>query len=250
MPTVDLSGHGTHVAGIAAGKSGVAPDSELLVVKLGTSKEGSFPRTTELMEAVNFCVQFALEKSQPIVLNLSFGNNYGGHDGSSLLETFLDEMSFVGRNVIVCGSGNEGANSGHAGGNVRENEIQQIEFSISDYEPSINIQLWKSYSDSFGVYLTSPSNERIGPVGQVLGTQRFMLGNTRVLIYFGEPAPYNRDQEIYFEFLPIRDYVDSGIWTIELLPQKVVTGRYDFWLPVAQATGGRSRFYIPMKILH
>ena len=59
------------------------------------------------------------------------------------------------------------------------------------------------------------------------------------------PAPYNRDQEIYFEFLPIRDYVDSGIWTIELLPEKVVTGRYDFWLPVAEATGGRSRFLYP-----
>ena len=247
LPSVDLSGHGTHVAGIAAGNHGVANEAELLIIKLGTAKERSFPRTTELMEAVNFAVRFSLERSQPIVINLSFGNNYGGHDGSSILENFLDEISSVGRNVIVCGSGNEGANGCHIGGYLEENQTTQIEFAVSDYESSINVQLWKSYSDIFGIYLSSPSNQRIGPVDRVLGTQRFTFGNTKVLIYFGEPAPYNRDQEIYLEFLPTRDYIDAGIWTIELLPRKLVSGQYDLWLPVAEVTGGLSRFLFPTE---
>ena len=84
----DLSGHGTAVAGIAAGNGrassgryrGVAPESELLVVKLGIPRPDSFPRTTELMQGVDYAVLKALELSMPLVINLSFGNGYGSHE--------------------------------------------------------------------------------------------------------------------------------------------------------------------------
>ena len=89
----DLSGHGTAVAGIAAGNGrassgryrGVAPESELLVVKLGIPRPDSFPRTTELMQGVDYVVRKALELSMPLVINLSFWNGYGTHEGTSLL---------------------------------------------------------------------------------------------------------------------------------------------------------------------
>lgn len=242
VPSVDLSGHGTHVTGICAGNSGVAPESPILVVKLGTPSQRSFPRTTELMEAVNFVTQFALERSMPVAINLSFGNNYGGHDGSSLLETYLNDISSLGRMVIVCGSGNEGSNGRHFGGQLSREENETIQLSISEYELSMNLQIWKSYADQIRIYLSSPSNVRIGPINQVLGTQRFTLGNTNILLYFGEPAPYNRDQEIYIEWIPIGDYIDSGVWTIQLEAERIVTGQYDMWLPVAEATGTKSRF--------
>ena len=54
MPVRDISGHGTAVAGIAAGREGVAPESGLVVVKLGTPAADSFPRTTELMRALTY----------------------------------------------------------------------------------------------------------------------------------------------------------------------------------------------------
>lgn len=94
LPSVDTSGHGTAVAGIAAGSSdtyqGVAPEAALLIVKLGLPDATSFPRTTEIMRAVTYAVNKAIELQMPLVINLSFGNTYGAHDGSSLLERFLD----------------------------------------------------------------------------------------------------------------------------------------------------------------
>ena len=89
VPSVDVSGHGTSVAGIAAGNGrgsrgriyrGVAPQSELLVVKLGNPREEGFPRTTELMQAIDYVVRKALFYKQPVAINISFGNTYGSHE--------------------------------------------------------------------------------------------------------------------------------------------------------------------------
>lgn len=88
VPSVDFSRHGTSVLGIAAGNGrasggvnrGVAYESDLLVVKLGIPREDSFPRTTELIQGIDYLVRQALELGRPMVINLSFGNNYGSHE--------------------------------------------------------------------------------------------------------------------------------------------------------------------------
>lgn len=84
----DVSGHGTAVTGVAAGNgrnsngryAGVATESELLVVKLGTPDVEGFPRTTELMLALDYVIRKALELRMPAAVNLSFGNTYGSHE--------------------------------------------------------------------------------------------------------------------------------------------------------------------------
>ena len=92
VPSADLSGHGTAVAAIAAGSGtdrryiGAAPGASLLIVKLGQAGSGSYPRTTQLMRAMAYALQKAQELGMPLAVNLSFGNSYGAHDGSSLLE--------------------------------------------------------------------------------------------------------------------------------------------------------------------
>lgn len=82
VPSRDVSGHGTAVAGIAAGGEGrgVASESELLIVKLGSPRADGFPRTTELMQGVDYAVKKALEYRMPVAINLSFGNTYGSHE--------------------------------------------------------------------------------------------------------------------------------------------------------------------------
>ncbi|MCC8068065.1 MAG: S8 family serine peptidase, partial [Clostridiales bacterium] len=126
VPEQDLSGHGTEVLGIAAGNGrasgnpyrGIAAKSDILVVKLGTPRPDGFPTTTELMQAVEYVTRKAEEFGQPVAINLSFGNVYGSHRGTSLLETYLDMMAMRGRNVIIAGSGNEGSSGGHVSGRL------------------------------------------------------------------------------------------------------------------------------------
>lgn len=253
LPSVDTSGHGTAVAGIAAGNSGVyrgvAPEAELLVVKLGLPDAFSFPRTTEIMRAVTYAVNKAVELQLPVAVNLSFGNTYGAHDGSSLLERFLDNAAEIGRTVICVGSGNEGASGGHLAGSLLTGQGQgstaEIEFSVAEYERNMSVQLWKNYSDTYRITLRSPGGQE-APLPESVegGKYTLRLEQTEVLVYIGEPAPYSAAQEIYAEMLPAgRNYINSGVWTIRLEPVELVTGQYYFYLPSSAVRSGGTGFY-------
>lgn len=252
VPSIDVSGHGTAVAGIAAGSGnengqyeGIASGSELLVVKLGLPDVQGFPRTTEIMRAVTYAVNKGIELRMPLVINLSFGNSYGSHDGNSLLERFLDNAAEMGRTVVCVGSGNEGNSSGHALGNVRESQV--VELAVADYERNLSIQLWKQYSDQYRIILRSPGGalEEL-PQAARPGKFTMRMEQTEILVYIGEPTPYSAAQEIYFDMIPQgRPYINSGIWQIFIRPVKVVTGQYYLYLPSENVRSEGTGFYNP-----
>ena len=251
VPSRDLSGHGTGVMGIAAGNGtasegvyrGVAYESPLMVVKLGNPRPGGFPRTTELMQGIDYVVRQAVSMGMPVALNLSFGNNYGSHSGESLLETYLDGAAAVGRNVICIGTGNEGSEALHTRETVRE--LTEVELGVDQYETGMNVQIWKQYVDQMEVALVHPGGQQAGPFQEILGPQRFVLGSTEILIYYGKPAPFSLSQEIYVEFLPQNRYLDSGTWRIRLIPRKIVNGTVDLWLPGGGVLGEGTKFLFP-----
>lgn len=256
VPSEDGSGHGTAVLGVAAGSDfsrgavnrGVAYESDLLVVKMGIPRQDSFPRTTELMQGVDYLVRQAIRLGRPIAINLSFGNNYGSHRGDSLLETYLDNVSGMGKNVICVGMGNNGNDALHTGGKLSPGEIQEIELGVGAFEPTLNVQLWKNYEDEMEIYLEHPAGERVGPLFETLGAQRWQAGNTELLIYYGKPAPYHVTQEIYVDFLPQDEktpYVDSGVWKIILAARNIKNGEYFLWLPGGKTLNPGTAFYLP-----
>ena len=300
VPSRDVSGHGTAVSGIFASSDittnmtenstantvqnalndaysyvGIAPETDFLIVKLGIPGENAFPRTTEIMRGVTYVINKALELQRPVVINLSIGNTYGSHDGSALLERFLDNASEIGRTVICVGSGNEADSGGHVFGNVNDRQI--VEWTVGEYERNLSLQLWKNYSDEYRITLRSPGNqEEIISDRIESGKYEVVLEQTRVLVYVGEPTPYSANQEIYLEFLPVdgtggsygssagegfggspgqfpggavglttNNYINSGVWQIQLEPLRVVTGEYSLYLPSRDARSSRTAFLRP-----
>ena len=221
---------------------GVASLSELLIVKLGESIGGSFPRTTQLMEALEFASQYAIAIGRPLAVNISFGNNYGSHTGRSLLESYIDDIANIGRTSIVIGTGNEGAEGNHAQGILRMGAVEIVDFTVSEFEFSLNLQIWKNYFDHFDITIIAPNGVRVGPIPTILGTQQFQVAQTEILLYYGEPTPYNAQQEIYIELIPTGSYINSGVWRLELVPRRIIEGDYDMWLPSGGAKNPATRF--------
>lgn len=246
VPSFDTSGHGTAVAGIVAGSSyGVAPGAGLLVVKLRNAATDGFPHTTELMQALDYVVKKAQTLDMPVAVNLSFGNTYGAHDGSSLPERFISSLASVWKNVICVGTGNEAAAAGHVYGRLTMNNENIIELAIPALQPALNLQIWKAYPDIFDIQLISPLGDRIGPFSDTLGASRFRSGQTDLLIYYGKPSPFSIDQEIFIEFLPQEEYLTNGIWRIVFTPRQIKNGSYALWLPSEYVLGEETGFLNP-----
>jgi len=252
--SVDSSGHGTAVAGIAAGNGrgsegrryrGAAPESELVIVKMKSPQPGGFPRTTELMTGVDYLIRKAQEMRMPVAVNISFGNTYGPHDGSSLVEQYLNDVSAIWKNVICIGTGNEGTAAGHAAGIVSDEEETVQELAVQEREQPFGLQIWKSYTDEIDISIISPAGEQAGPFREKTGAQRYLTGSTELLVYYGEPKPYSVRQEIFIALLPMRDYVDSGVWQIVLTPRRIVAGTYQMWLPAQAALNVGTAFLTP-----
>lgn len=254
VPSRDISGHGTAVAGIAAGNGrgsagrryrGVAPEAELLIVKMGIPGEYGFPRTTQLMRGVDYIIRKAEELKKPVAVNISFGNTYGSHDGTSLLERYLNTVSERWKNVICVGSGNEGTTAGHAAGELESRMTTEVQLAVQEREVALNLQIWKSYVDEVGIMLIDPSGNASGKIDERTGIQRITVGETELLIYYGEPKPYSVRQEIYITFLPESNFITPGVWTIRLMPGKIVDKSWQMWLPAQSALNVGTAFLKP-----
>lgn len=259
-PTPDNSGHGTAVTAIAAGNGrrmdgsvdvnliGMAPEASLIIVKLDTGANDSFPLTTSLMRAVDYVVNKGVQIQMPLSVNLSFGNTYGAHDGTALIERYINNMAEVGRTVFCVGSGNEGAAGGHAAGVIESYESERIvEFTVGSYEREFNLQIWLNFVDTYEIILESPSGASFAfSTERDMGlTIRRRLEDTSLLFYVGAPQPYSVNQEVFLDFIPVDTYVNQGVWRLRFRPVRLISGNYSLYMPSSQIKGTDTRFLRP-----
>ena len=245
IPGADVLGHGTQVAAIACGSSGVAAQADILVVKLGLAAKNGFPRTTQLMEALDYVVRKAIDYGKPLAVNISFGNNYGDHTGSSLLENFINDIADSWKCSICIGSGNEGLGAVHTGGTLTEDMEETVELAVSGYETGLSIQIWKDYWDDIAVEIIAPSGRNLGRIQENSRVSRIRYEDMELLTYFGEPSPFRIRQEIYIDMIPQTVYIQSGLWKLRLIPRSIRNGRYDMWLPAQGALNFGTGFTSP-----
>lgn len=154
-------------------------------------------------------------------------------------------MSNIWKSVFCIGTGNEAASAGHTSGRIISEGEETIQLAIQSRQSSISIQIWKEYTDQIEISIINPSGVRVGPVPEILGPHRFRIGQTEILLYYGEPSPYSISQEIYIDLLPVESYLTEGIWRIVLSAGKIVTGQYEMWLPSDNVLNRGTGFLFP-----
>ena len=253
VPSQDEIGHGTAVAGIACGNGsssngryrGVASESEIIVVKLGERGRESFARNTEIMRAIKFIIDRAIELNMPVSINISFGTNDGSHTGGSLFETYIDDMSNIWKTAICVATGNEGSSSHHYEDMARVGEEITVEVEVSSELSSLYIVLFKNFSDLFDIKVIAPNGTETEFINNSSRKGVYNLGNSSLYINLGEPVPYTLEQGVFFEIIANQTRLDAGIWRIVILGRNIVQGRFDIWLPVTEASSRNTKFLKP-----
>ena len=132
----DDVGHGTHVAGIAAGADhadgnpyyGIAQESDLVFVSYYLYSQSN----ADLSNAVKYVYDYADEVKKPAVVNLSLGSHLGPHDGTSTFDRIIDDMVGPGR-LVVGACGNEGSDKFHVHKDFNEETNDTLLHTFFDY---------------------------------------------------------------------------------------------------------------------
>ncbi len=257
VPSEDIVGHGTHVAGIAGGNGrgangnnkGAAPEAEYIIVKLGQPDFEGFVRNVEIMLAVRYVIEKATELGKPVAINISIGMNTGPHDGNALLEQYLDDAATRWKNNIVVGSGNEGNTDNHTAGMVTQGGETRFQFQIGENVTQYNLSVWKSFIDEFEFQVIDPAGRQTPRLIYATGPVQYGLGGTKVYTTFAGPSPLNGDEEfaIYLTSSNPTRPITSGSWTVVIYGINVTYGNYNAWGPTVEVTGRNSYFLTPTE---
>ncbi|MGK7943767.1 MAG: S8 family serine peptidase [Microcystaceae cyanobacterium] len=174
VPHQDNNGHGTHVAGIAAGNgkpngkfTGIAPKADLIIVSLGIDNNTTLGDSQRAVDAFDYIIQKAEGMNRPVAINMSQGMNGGGHSGETLLETALDHFSRQKSVAIVKSAGNESGWRIHAGGEISQDEMVELEFVVQPYNRQENtLEFWFDGTDIISIAIQTPSQDTFPFISQ------------------------------------------------------------------------------------
>lgn len=244
LPSVMGEQHGTEVASVAAGSNiGVAGKARIIVVE--QSLERALPDTIGIMMGIDLLVRYSMETGTPVVINLSYGNNFGAHDGTSTLELFVNSVAQMAKVCVVTGSGNDGGRQLHTSGMLGNVSYASIDIAVAAGVKNFGLQIWKNYIDSFDVLVYSPSYDLVAYLteGQIVSGAYY--GSTELLGIFQGPSPYNVKQLIYVFFQSETGDIEQGIWHVRIAPKSIANGIFNAYLPGDSYVTGQVAFENP-----
>lgn len=236
VPHRDFGGHGTHVAGIAAGNgssnkafSGIAPDADLIVVAY-KSERVTLGQSVRALEAFDYIVRKA--DGRPVAINLSQGMNSGGHAGETVLETGLDNLVQQPNVVVVKSAGNEQEWRIHAGGQITQGQIVPLEFLVqtNDREDDF-LEVWYDGADQISIAVQPPGSSPLPFVTP--GDQRDFdtLAGNQIRIDFDLDTDNTGDTSATIILSRGNaSFIQPGTWKLLLQGDEVRVGRYDVWI--------------------
>ena len=232
----DKNGHGTHVAGTAAGNglgapsapgvyAGMAPEADLIIVKASRKDDGTASfSTSDTINAMQFIQTKAAELGEPFVINMSLGGQAGPHDGSDPDERAIDNVVNSGPGRAVCvAAGNEGSDSVHAAATVPAGGSVTLNFNANkpDFIDLYSSPRGTSGSGRYTVTVTEPDGTTLGPLAfsaTGFNQQNGQLSDSSVRLWDaldnkGTSDPSDDQADV---FLLFKDGAKNGTWTITL----------------------------------
>ncbi|MBC8544325.1 S8 family peptidase [Bianquea renquensis] len=263
VPMRDEVGHGTQIAGIAAGMpdyaqdfSGAAPGADLIVVKLKPAKQNlrqfyQVPEDaiayqhTDIIQGIEFAIDRA--KGRPLIVLCGLGTNMGAHDGTMGLEQYLPTLTQREGVGAFVAAGNEGNKSKHMSGMFpagQTGSVEEIEFFVAEGEAGLSLFIWNYVPDQMSISITSPRGYTIERLPVMVGSlfdYPLPSERTRVFVRYYLQTEGSGDQCISVKL----QNPTPGLWRINLYGDIILNGRYDVWLPLSNWSQAETRFLRP-----
>lgn len=250
VPSQDELGHGTFLAGIAAGGEtssgdfiGAAPKASIGVVKLKPAKQylrdfylirpdAPAYQENDIMMGIKYLQLLSQETSMPLVICISLGTNWGSHQGSSPLSSALETASRYTGTVNVIAAGNETGLSHHYSHYLPDRqEWEDVEIRVASGERGFVAELWSDVAELYTIGFISPSGETVSRIPLTLGQDSrvtFLLEKTVITLSYLPAESGSGRQLIFFRF---QDPA-PGIWRVRVYNTLYLRGQYHMWLPV------------------
>lgn len=248
VPSRDDTGHGTAVAGVAAGSpdtgadfSGVAPEASLVVIKLKPAKQylirqaclsPSVPvyEETDILCAISWMEDISFRRKMPLALCLSCQSWQGSHNGDSALEQTVQLLSSLPGLTLTTGTGNEADKAHHASGEFKNNREDSVEILVPEDSKAFSAEIWCPPVALLSAGIQAPSGDRVANIPARLGTQEnleFLLDRTTVEVNYEIIRGEGGNQMIYLRFLT----PSPGIWRLNLTASGTSDSFFHLWLP-------------------